>query len=220
MEFKVGGVSVRFSFGFFLMIALSAIADSAGIALWVLTAVALHESGHLIAMRHCGAAVQSMEFSPFGIRLSRQGMISYRDETKIYLGGVKANMIAGFACVMLLLFTDNQAFFHGAIWDLSPFLYGPRNMQEVIRVFLLVNLFLIVYNLLPIGRLDGGVLLRLAFIRAGCWEKASVLQRGVGLLLLSPLFCAALWLLPHKNFVLLLTSIYLAFSLLGDTDDT
>lgn len=220
MEFRVGGVSVRFSFGFFLMIALSAIADSAGIALWVLAAVALHEGGHLIAMYRCGAAVQSMQFSPFGIRLSKKGMISYQDETKIYLGGVKANMIAGFICVMLLLFTDHKAFFQGRLWDLSPFLYGPQNMNEVVRVFFGINLFLIVYNLLPIGRLDGGVLLRLAFIRAGCWEKASVLQRGVGLLLLSPLFCAALWLLPHENFVLLLTSIYLAFSLLGDTEDT
>ena len=50
MEFKLGGVRVYLSFGFFAVLAAYLLLDQAGRGGGMLAAVAVHEAGHLVAM--------------------------------------------------------------------------------------------------------------------------------------------------------------------------
>lgn len=181
MEIKAGNVRCRFSFGFFALLAVYMLLDTEGLGLPVLFAVALHEGGHLAALYSCGGYLERVEFAPYGIRMEKRGMLSYRGEAVVYTGGVCANGAAMLVCLLL------------GKWG---------NFAQV-------NLLLAIFNLLPVGRLDGGVLFRLALCRAGLGEQAAAISMGLALLLLLPLFCAALWMAGRGNYTLLLTAVYL-----------
>lgn len=181
MEIKVGNIRCRFSFGFFALLAIYMLLDTEGLGFPVLFAVALHEGGHLAALYSCGGYLERVEFAPYGIRMEKRGMLSYRGEAIVYLGGVCANGAALLACLIL------------GKWG---------NFAQV-------NLLLATFHLLPVGRLDGGALFRLALCRAGLGEQAPAISAGLALLLLLPLFCAAIWMAARGNYTLLLTAGYL-----------
>lgn len=187
MECRLGRTRLFFSFGFFAVLALYMLLDRTGVGLPAILAVVVHESGHILMMHLVGAQIESMRFCPFGVRLERRGLLGIRQETMIYLGGVLLNALAV------------------VLW--VPF-YGWT-------LFALVNAALFCFNLLPVGRLDGGQLLRLALYRHGA-QYADSLRKWIGFFLLTPLFAAAFLLLPKGNLTLLATAVYLAITLLRD----
>ncbi len=188
MEFKFGGARFSFSFGFFAVVALYMLFDRTGIGVPAIAAVLLHEGGHILMMKLTGAKIDAMEFCPFGVRLQKRGMLGYGSEAAVYLGGVLTNALA------LLLALP----------------WGGWNL------FALSNLALIIFNLLPVGRLDGGQLLRLLLLRRLSPDHADLVRKWIGFLLLTPLFGAAFLLLPAGNYTLLFTAGYLALTLLRE----
>ena len=186
MEFRAGGTRVSFSFGFFAVLAVYILVDRQGVGLPALAAVVLHESGHIILMRLTGSRIPEMRFSPFGVRIERWGLLSDGREAAVYLGGVLSNLLTG-----------------GIIW-----LFCGWNL------FTVVSLGLILFNLLPVGRLDGGQLLRLALGRSCPPDRADRLQKWIGFLVLTPLFAGGFFLAAQGNYTLLLTAGYLAVTLL------
>lgn len=188
MEFKFGGARFSFSFGFFAVVALYMLFDRTGAGIPAVAAVALHEGGHILALRLTGAQIAAMEFCPFGVRLQKRGLLGYASEAAVYSGGVLAN-----AAALLLALPWGG-------WSL----------------FALANLALIVFNLLPVGRLDGGQLLHLLLLRRLSPDRADLVRKGIGFLLLTPLFGAAFLLLPGGNYTLLFTAGYLALTMLRE----
>ncbi len=186
MEFRAGGTRVSFSFGFFAVLAVYMLVDREGIGLPALAAVVLHESGHIVLMRLTGYQIPEMRFSPFGVQIERWGLLPDGREAAVYLGGVLANLLTG-----------------GIAW-----LFCGWNL------FTIVSLGLILFNLLPVGRLDGGQLLRLALGRGCSPEHADRLQKWIGFLVLTPLFAYGFYLAAQGNYTLLLTAGYLAVTLL------
>lgn len=181
MEIRAGHVRCRFSFGFFALLAVYMLLDTNGLGIPVLVSVTLHECGHLAALYYCGGYVDRVEFALYGIRIEKRGMLTYRGEALVYLGGVCANGGALLLCILL------------GKWG---------NFAQI-------NLLLMIFHLLPVGRLDGGALLRLAMYRAGLERQADVLSCLLAILLLLPLFCAAAWMAAKGNYTLLLTAAYL-----------
>ena len=186
MEFEWGGTRYSFTFGFFAVLALWLLCDRSGLGLPALGGVLVHEGGHILVMRLTGARILAMRFCAVGVRLEKRGLLSYGRETAVYLGGVAANLLAAGACVLLCGWNG----------------------------FAAANLALCIFNLLPVGRLDGRVLLGLALCRAGKPEQAAFWQKLAGFAVLTPLFAAALLLLPRGNYTMLLTALYLAATLL------
>lgn len=186
MEFKVGGVRYFVSFGFFAVLALYMLFDRAGVGLPALAGVALHESGHIAALHLTGAEIAALRLYPFGVQLEKRGLLSYGREAAVYLGGVAANAVA---ILCFLPFTG---------WNL----------------FCAVNAALALFNLLPVGRLDGGVLLELALCRCAGPVKARRISLAAGFCILAPLFAAGFWMALRGNYTLLLTAIYLSVALL------
>ena len=152
MEFEWGGTRYSFTFGFFAVLALWLLCDRSGLGLPALGGVLVHEGGHILVMRLTGARILAMRFCAVGVRLEKRGLLSYGRETAVYLGGVAANLLAAGVSVLLCGWNG----------------------------FAAVNLALCIFNLLPVGRLDGGVLLGLALCRAGKPEQAAFWQKPRG----------------------------------------
>ncbi len=185
MAFKLGNLQVYLSFGFFAVLAGYLLLDRTGTGSAVLGAVAIHEAGHLAAMKLWGGRVVYLGFYPFGVLLEKRGFLPLWRECAVYGGGIAANLLAGTLC--------------GALGCRGTFLYA--------------NLALALFNLLPVGRLDGGVLLRLA-LDSRFPRQARCLELGIGFFILTPLFAGGLLLLPRGNVSLLATACYLAVALL------
>lgn len=186
MEFKIASTRFSFSFGFFVVLCLYCLYDREGAGIPVLCAVALHEGGHVLALKAVKGKIPYLRFEPFGIRMVRSGLLTYGQEFLVYSGGILANAI-------VLLIT-------------LP-LFGWCH-------FTIANLALLLFHSLPVGRLDGGQLLRTALShRMNNLNHVETVQRLVGFLILTPLFAGGFYLLPQKNITLLLTACYLALTL-------
>lgn len=107
----------------------------------LLLAIAVHEAGHLIALRCCGARIEKMYLQCVGFRADYDGTrLSYREEVLTAAAGPLASLLlaAGASVLGRLLSSDAAYFVSG------------------------VSLILFFYNMLPIRPLDGGQILHMA----------------------------------------------------------
>lgn len=189
MDFSLNGVKISLSFWFFAVLGCYMIFDRTGTGIFVLCAVVIHECGHLLMLCLAGGRISRLILSPFGVRLEKEGALGISRELWIYAGGVLANVVSALICL----------------------LFGWHS------VFLGASLSMIFFNLLPVSRLDGGVLLRLLLQKTAAPERIDLISRIVGGIVLVPLFALGFLLLRQGNVTLLLTAAYLSFFLLqGD----
>lgn len=132
MIFSVKNCKITVSFLFFAVLALFLMEDRSGSALPVFSAAALHESGHLGALRCFGAGLSEIRFTPFGIDMVKSGGTkrSYGKDALISLAGPAANLAAVPLCLAFPCGTAQK--------------------------FLLANCVFAGFNLLPVEPLDGG----------------------------------------------------------------
>ena len=153
-------------------------ACGAGMLVTVLLASAVHELGHLLMLRLCGARVRRFRVSVLGAVMEADtGRLSYLQELLAVLGGPLANLLFAAALV-------------------------PRGADILVGV----NIVLCVFNLLPLPPLDGGRALCLGLSWALGPDRGEMIADRVGAI--SALVLAAvllylmvgtggsLWLLP------------------------
>lgn len=144
-------------------------------------AALIHELGHLAAAVACGVRITGMRLDLFGARLELPGLLSYRQELLVALGGPAANLLT--AAVLFRAWTACGCPVCGA----SPSLSG---WALVLGVLLPASLGLCAVNLLPIATLDGGRILScLLSLTLGADVARRVLR------LLSLFLLTLLWLL-------------------------
>ena len=127
--------AVRVSASFWLLVLLAVIVSPSMAVAAVLTAAALHELGHLAAMRHYGVSVRRFRLTALGAELDAPSLarLSYGRELAVTLAGVAVNLL----CAVLLV------------------LLGLRTWREWPFVFAGAHLVLAAFNLLPVVPLDG-----------------------------------------------------------------
>lgn len=178
--------SVQISVPFLCALILFLIWDPTGLGDQMVLAAVLHEAGHLLAMACLGKRPQRIVFGGFGVRIETPPGVQVAY-------GKEALIYAAGPVVNLLLAAAFSAC--PAVW----------------RTHLVLGLF----NLLPMGVLDGGQILRcvlqqrMEMDRADFWMKACSFFCGV----IMACGAAAVWLTSGYNFSLLITTGYL-FSLL------
>ncbi len=144
-------------------------------------AALIHELGHLAAAVACDVRIAGMRLDLFGARLELPGVLSYRQELLVALGGPAANLLT--AAVLFRAWITCGCPVCGA----SPSLSG---WALVLGVLLPASLGLCAVNLLPVATLDGGRILScLLSLTLGADTARRVLR------LLSLSLLTLLWLL-------------------------
>ena len=124
--------SVEFTGGFLLLTAWLNYLDRQGVVPLALLACALHELGHWAALRALGARVRRVRLTAVGAEMEVDRTLSYGGELLAALDGPGANLALALA--------------------FSPLTGGG--------LFAGLNLALACFNLLPVGQMDGGRVLR------------------------------------------------------------
>ena len=109
----------------------------------VLPAALLHEGGHFLAARLCGAETKGLRFDLLGARMEVGGLLSYGKEFTIACGGPLMNLL----CAAALYKLQKQ----GLVGD-----------SQAASLFLEASLGLGLLNLIPVGTMDGGRMLSAA----------------------------------------------------------
>lgn len=130
LNFYAKGIHFRFTFGFFAVWALlllqSAFSETAAAAA---VCIALHELGHIAAMKALKIRIRGLTFYSGGIKLKSDPLAlrSTLSEMTVLAAGPLVNLLLGAA---------------GCLWGN--------------RIFTGINISLMLFNLLPLSALDGG----------------------------------------------------------------
>lgn len=171
-------MEVRVSVGACLLVGWFAAVNGWALTALVLSAAALHELGHLTALKLLGGRVTALRLSVFGAEMRVDGAgLSYGKELAAVLAGPLTNLLAGLVLA----------------WCGCPAAAGA-------------HLVLCAFNLLPVRPLDGGRALYLAAAwlagpstaeRIACWAGGTTALALGGLVLwLIGRTGGSLWLLP------------------------
>lgn len=136
IRLRLGSCLLNFDFTFFAVMALFCCLDSDGFGFLSISACALHEFGHLIAMKIKRERVSGITFYGGGIKISREKQSS---SVLVILGGVAVN----FTLAAICLFINNS----------------------YVNIFGVINLVIGLFNMLPISCLDGKQLLDLLLLK-------------------------------------------------------
>ena len=176
--------------GFWLILGALLLAASLRLLFWAAVAAAVHELGHVAAVRALGGRVGSFRLTGVGavIQPRRERMFSYGEECLVALAGPAASVLLAIGA---------------AAWGRH---FGGADAYLLTGVSLALGVF----NLLPIGPLDGGRILRAVASR---WAGPDAGDRVCGLLtqvLAAGLAALGVWVLGKSgNFTLLLCAGWL-----------
>ena len=177
---------------FVLLIGLFLLADRSIYTVLVIAAAALHEAGHLRALRLCGVGTREIILRAFGIEIVANGLchLPYQDEAAVAFAGPLANILAALATAAIVLLTGP---FDGALF------------------FLVANLALAALNLMPIPGLDGGRILSALLLQRMELQQGERICRAIGLIASAAVLLAGVWLLAvtRYNFSLAMIGCYL-----------
>ncbi|MGE5449909.1 MAG: site-2 protease family protein [Methanomassiliicoccales archaeon] len=157
---KLLGIPVRISLGFLVLAVLYAAAGLMAPLAAVITGLFMHEMAHAVVAVFFGVKVTRVELLPFGGQAVIEDIMALRPEKEIMVA------LAGPAVSLLLA---GVAYF----WRQVP----------LVNTFLLANLFLALFNLLPALPLDGGRLMRSALSTIFGFKRATNYIATVGMVI-------------------------------------
>ena len=180
---KIG--KIRFGSLFLLLICWLFYRDDSGVIWQGFLACVLHECGHCLALRWFGIEVREIRLTLFGAQIKFESHMSYWKECIAAAAGPAVNLLLA-----------------GLFWRLSAY-----------RVFTGVNLSLGIFNLLPVGTLDGARILRcIAAIMASESFAARISQHISALVTLLFTVIGLAIAVFGKNVTLLLMCLWLLWS--------
>ena len=140
MTLIVGSTRYKIDFTFAFTVTLMLLFCHSQTVILCLMSSTLHEAGHLILMYASGQKVTSVTFGAFGVRIDRQNSsaISYKNEAVIAFGGIGVNLLVAL---------------------ISAVYYNFTHCNFAISLTA-VNIFIALFNSIPIDTLDMGRVLR------------------------------------------------------------
>lgn len=181
IELKLKRAALRLDFSFFAVIALFLLLDTTGFGLMALLACALHELAHMLAMAIFGISADEITFYGAGIRISSARTEFAKPMVKALI--LSAGCAANFALAVIF-------------W---------RSAQPE---YAAINLFTGIFNLLPIGELDGAGLLNLLLLRVCRAEKIDGIMRTVGAVFSAVCIAVIVFFGRGFSFTLITTVLY------------
>ncbi len=200
MTFNVFGIQVEITFLFVAFISFVISLKAPSNVIMTIVSSMFHESGHLLIMLLLDNKPEKLRFELTGINIIRKQdiKISTKNEVLISLGGPLINLIIVIICCAFLLYYNS----------------------DKILTFACINLILMIFNLLPIKKLDGAAVL--FYLLSG---KYNFLVCSKILKLTSAVFIAIIFvwgvyvfISSKYNFSLIIIAIFLFLSLFTDNE--
>lgn len=182
VELKLKRTLLRLDFSFFAVLALYLLLDESGFGLAALAACAMHETAHFIMMTAFGVPVEQLTLYGAGIRITSSKIDFIKTYRKVLI--LCAGCIANFFAVIIF-------------WKLENYAASA------------VNLFTGIFNLLPMGELDGARLMKMIAVRKCKAENVDKVMRVASIV--SAVVCAAAFALSGGvvSFTLITTALYI-----------
>lgn len=175
------GVEISFQFYYFALLTIVLIFDKSGGIFCCFLSSFFHEIGHLLAILVLKQKVDRIEFSLFDIKIKSNYYVSFSKELIITLSGVAFNLIL---CLFFI---------------------------RTIKLFALANLFIGIFNLLPVSTLDGGQAINIILNKFISEEKSVIILNILTVIFAIPIFTLGIIVLFNTgyNFSFLLLGVYL-----------
>lgn len=189
MRFRIWDTDITFSFWFFAVITLFLATSAAELAFYFALPVIAHELGHLFAIIALNIKIKAVRFTAFGVEIEKEKTAKH---------GIVCEIIVSAAGVATNLIIAAALYF-----------FAFQSVRTMLMVS--ANLVVALFQLLPIGNLDGGEIAKALSEYFFKPRLAYLLSRIFSFVALVPLFAAAIFLLllPERNFSLLLVCGYL-----------
>lgn len=200
MIFNIFHVKVEITFWFVSLITFIISLNAPSNVLVTVISSLLHEMGHLLVMTSVGNKPQAVRFEIIGMNIIRQPdlKISIKNEIFISLGGPFMNFICFLISVIILCFYEN----------------------ENILTFGCINLILMIFNLLPIKKLDGGM--ALYYILSQKYDNiiCSKILKITSVFFITLIYIWGIYafISSKYNVSLIIIAIFLTLSMLGNND--
>lgn len=181
MKFKLGSTLFEASFIAVALMSLVLVIDVTGNIAMCFLCAILHECGHIIAMRCFGIVPKSITLRLFDIVIKADSDKAFLPDLLITLSGPLTNI---FLAVLFYFFC-------------KPLCY--------------VNLYIALFNLLPLDTFDGGRALSLILSRKFSIKSVRIILKILTFAFLVPIFLLGIQVLLYSkyNYSLLLISLYL-----------
>lgn len=181
MKFNIGKTTFEASFVAVALMNIVLILDVSGKVAMCFLCAVLHECGHIIAMRCFRITLKSVKLRLFDIVIDADSNKEFTPDLVVTLSGPAMNLI------LALIFY---------------YVYKPLSY---------VNLFIGLFNLLPIDTFDGGHALSLLLIKKLAPSTVRIILKVLTFAFLVPIFLLGILVLLYSkyNYSLLLISLYL-----------
>ncbi len=200
MTFNFFGISVEITFWFVAFVSFILSLNAPTNLLITIASSLCHEIGHLAMMLSVGNKPKKVKFELIGINIIKNHEVatSIKNEILIALGGPLANAFILLVCCVVLCF----------------------NNSELIMTVACINLILMIFNLLPIKRLDGGIALYFFLTQKFDVPFATIVLKFVSILFITLIYCWGFHVLALSgyNISLIIIAIFLTLSLFGDNE--
>ena len=192
MRFRFFGTEIYISFLFVAVISFLLATDRTGYCLYVVFAVLLHETGHLIAMWICDCQPKSIKLVPASISITRGFTSKKCGEGIIAVAGPLVN---------ILMF--------GSLYINYKISAHTLSLEAA-----LINLLVALFNLLPVCGLDGGTILILILNKLLRPSKALFIVKALTLITAIAFGIAGITLIinGNNNISVFILGIYLIMS--------
>ena len=195
MIFNVFGIKIEITFWFIALITFIVSLNVPSNVLITVFSSLLHETGHLLIMTSVGNKPQAVRFEITGMNIIRQPdlKISTKNEILIALGGPFINLICFLISVVTLCIYNN----------------------ENILTFGCINLILMIFNLLPIIRLDGGLALYYVLLQKHDNITCSKILKITSVIFITIIYIWGFYafILSRYNVSLIIIAIFLTLSM-------
>ena len=195
MIFNVFGIKIEITFWFIALITFIVSLNVPSNVLITVFSSLLHETGHLLIMTSVGNKPQAVRFEITGMNIIRQPdlKISTKNEILIALGGPFINLICFLISVVTLCIYNN----------------------ENILTFGCINLILMIFNLLPIIRLDGGLALYYVLLQKHDNITCSKILKITSVIFITIIYAWGFYvfILSGYNVSLIIIAIFLTLSM-------
>ncbi len=200
MTFNLFGIKVEITFLFVAFISFVISLNAPSNVMLTIIASMLHESGHLLMMLLIDNKPEKVRFELTGINIIRNQeiKISTKNEILISLGGPMINLIIVLICCAFLCFYNSKS----------------------ILTFACINLILMIFNILPINKLDGGVALYYVLSKNYNIVSCSKVLKVTSYIFISIILIWGIYVfvVSRYNISLIIIAIFLLLSIFTDNE--